>query len=76
MKPTLIVIGAGPMGLEAGLAALERGFDVTVLERARIGESLRRWGRTRFFSPFGMNVSPRIAAILGVSAPQEEALLT
>jgi thioredoxin reductase len=76
MKPTLIVIGAGPMGLEAGLAALERGFDVTVLERARIGESLRRWGGTRFFSPFGMNVSPRIAAILGASAPRVEALLT
>ena len=29
----LIVIGAGPVGLEAALAAAARGFDVTVLEK-------------------------------------------
>jgi Pyridine nucleotide-disulphide oxidoreductase len=72
----LVVIGAGPMGLEAALGAEERGFDVTVLEKGRVGESLRRWGGTRLFSPLGMNVSPRVKRRLGPSLPPEDALLT
>jgi hypothetical protein len=71
-----VIIGAGPMGLEAALGALERGFSVTVLERGRVGENLRRWGSTRFFSPFGMNASPRMRALLGPSAPAPDELLT
>jgi hypothetical protein len=72
----LVVIGAGPMGLEAALAAQEAGFDVVVLEAGRVGESLLRWGSTRFFSPFAMNVSPRARRILGSRSPAEDALLT
>ena len=72
----LVVIGAGPMGLEAALGAEERGFDVTVLEKGRIGESLRRWGGTRFFSPLGMNVSPRAKQRLEARLPPEDAILT
>ncbi len=72
----LLVIGAGPMGLEAALGALERGFDVTVLEKGRVGESLRRWGDTRFFSRLGMNVSARVKRLLGSALPPEDAILT
>ncbi len=72
----LVVIGAGPMGLEAALGALERGFDVTVLEKGRVGESLRRGGGTRFFSPLGMNVSARVKRLLGPVLPPDDALLT
>lgn len=72
----LVVIGAGPMGLEAALGALERGFEVTVLEKGRVGESLLRWGSTRFFSPLGMNVSARVKRRLGPDLPSEESLLT
>ena len=64
------------MGLEAALGALERGFEVTVLEKGRVGESLRRGGSTRFFSPLGMNVSGRVARLLGPDLPPAEALLT
>jgi len=64
------------MGLEAALLGAERGFDVTVLEQGRVGEGLRRWGGTRFFSPFGMNVSPRVVRALGSAAPAPDALLT
>jgi thioredoxin reductase len=71
-----VIIGAGPMGLEAALGALARGFAVTVLERGRVGENLRRWGSTRFFSPFGMNASPRLRALLGPAAPAPDALLS
>jgi NADPH-dependent 2,4-dienoyl-CoA reductase/sulfur reductase-like enzyme len=72
----LVVIGAGPMGLEAALGALERGFDVTVLERDRVGASLLRWGAARAFSPLGMNVSARIRRALGPSLPGDDALLS
>ena len=70
------MIGAGPMGLEAALGAAERGFAVTVLEKGRVGESFRRYGGTRLFSPFAMNVSSRARALLGASAPAADALLT
>ena len=72
----LVVIGAGPVGLEAALYGAARGFDVTVLERGAVGASLLRWGPTRLFSPFGMNVSARVKAVLGPAAPAEDALLT
>ncbi len=53
----IAVIGAGPIGLEAALAALERGYEVKVFERGSVGEAVRRWGHVRMFTPFGMNVS-------------------
>jgi len=71
----VIVIGAGPMGLEAALLAAARGHEVTVLERGEIGDALRRWGPTRCFSPFAMNVSARARALLA-DAPADDALLT
>jgi thioredoxin reductase len=52
----LVVVGAGPIGIAAGIGALDRGFDVTVLEAGEVGASLRTWGATRFFTPLRMNV--------------------
>lgn len=71
-----IVIGAGPMGIAAAIGALDRGLEVTVLERGEIGASLRTWGATRFFSPLRMNISPRMRELLGDALPDDEALLT
>jgi hypothetical protein len=64
------------MGLEAALGGLQRGLAVTVLEKGRVGESFRRYGETRLFSPFAMNLSARARALLGDGAPAEDALLT
>jgi thioredoxin reductase len=72
----LVVIGAGPVGLEAALYGVQKGFEVTVLERGAVGASLLRWRPTRLFTPFAMNVSDRMKAVLGVQAPAEDALLT
>jgi thioredoxin reductase len=58
------------------LLGRERGFQVTVLEKGRAGDALRRWGPTRLFSPFSMNVSSRVKALLGAAAPEDGALLT
>jgi len=71
----VIVIGAGPMGLEAALLCAARGHDVTVFEQGDVGDALRRWGATRCFSPFAMNVSARARALL-TDAPADDALLT
>src|SRR5437764_4731494 len=56
--PHIAIIGAGPIGLEAGLYARTLDLPVTLYERGRVGEHLRRWGHVRLFSPFGMNSTP------------------
>jgi thioredoxin reductase len=71
----LVVIGAGPVGLAAAFGARARGLDVSVLERGAVGESLRRWGPTRLFTPLGMNLWPG-ARSLGVELPADHALLS
>ena len=76
MPRRVLVIGAGPMGIAAAIGAADRGHDVTVVERGRVGDSLRTWGRTRFFSPLKMNVTPRMRELLGDAMPDGEALLT
>ncbi len=70
------VIGAGPIGIAAALGAHDRGFDVTVFEKGRVGDALRSWGETRFFSPLSMNVSPQMRAVLGRDMPPDDLLLT
>lgn len=51
----LIIVGAGPIGLEAALRAAQDGYDVTVLERGVVGAAVRSWGHVKLFTPFSMN---------------------
>jgi len=72
----IAILGAGPIGLEAGLAAAGRGDDFTVFEAAAtVGGYVRRWGHVRTFTPWAMNVSPRMRAALP-GAPTGDALPT
>ncbi|WP_145198204.1 NAD(P)/FAD-dependent oxidoreductase [Thalassoglobus polymorphus] len=74
----ITILGAGPIGIEAALACLERGWNVTIYERGNVGENLQKWGHVRLFSPFQLNHSPRGARKLresGRTLPDEEALL-
>ena len=64
-RNSLAVIGAGPIGLETALAALDRGFDVHVFERGEVGAHPLGWGHVRMFTPWGMNVGPASRAHLG-----------
>jgi thioredoxin reductase len=57
-RNTLAIIGAGPIGLEAALAALDAGFDVHVFERGEAGAHALAWGHVRMFTPWRMNVGP------------------
>ena len=79
MKKRIAIIGAGPIGIEAALAAISTGFDVEIFERGELADSVRKWGHVRMFSPFGMNSSPEGRARLercGFALPQNEALLS
>ena len=63
--PRIAILGAGPIGLEAALAAAQRGDDFTVYESApTVGGHVRRWGHVRTFTPWAMNVSPRMRSHL------------
>ncbi|MBA3328486.1 MAG: NAD(P)-binding protein, partial [Solirubrobacterales bacterium] len=61
----IAILGAGPIGLEAALAAAARGDDFTVYESApTVGGHVRRWSHVRTFTPWDMNVSPRMRGAL------------
>jgi hypothetical protein len=64
-QPRVAILGAGPVGLEAALAAAERGWAFTVYEGAeRAGGNVRDWGHVRLFTPWDMNVSERMRRAL------------
>ncbi len=77
----IAIIGSGPVGLEAALAAVTTGFDVQLYEQETIAKNVQSWGHVRLFSPFGMNSSTlakqRIGETLGKETlPQDDAFLT
>src|ERR1051325_113602 len=56
--PRIAILGAGPIGLEAGLYARQLKLPFTIYEQGRIGEHMGRWGHVKLFSPFSMNATP------------------
>lgn len=56
--PRIAIIGAGPVGLEAGLYARQLKLPFTIYEQGRVGEHVWRWGHVKLFSPFSMNSTP------------------
>jgi Pyridine nucleotide-disulphide oxidoreductase len=79
MKNRIAIIGGGPIGLEAALAAKTRGYEATVYERGQVADSVKRWGHVRMFSPFSMNASAdglRVLREQGRAFPNADALLT
>ena len=79
-KPHLAILGAGPTGLEAALAAAENGFPFTVYEASdEIAGHVRDWGHVRLFTPWSLNVSERMRRVLaaaGHDAPGGDACPT
>ena len=65
---SLAIVGAGPIGLEAALAALDAGFDVHLFERGEVGAHVSAWGHVRMFTPWRMNLGPVSRAHLGRTA--------
>ncbi|MCH9650936.1 MAG: FAD-dependent oxidoreductase [Deltaproteobacteria bacterium] len=75
-QPPIAILGAGPIGLEAALAAAQTGRDFVLYEaQDQIGASVRDWGHVHLFSPWSLNVSPRVRGALeaaGHSVPSGE----
>lgn len=52
-KLSVVVIGAGPVGLAAAAHLLARGLEPLVIEQGdRAGHAIRQWGHIRLFSPW------------------------
>lgn len=79
-SPTsLAVIGAGPVGLEAALAALDHGLDPQVYEQGEVGSHPLAWGHVRLFTPWRMDLGKHSRAHLeaaGWTAPAPEEIPT
>ena len=73
MTVRIAVLGAGPTGLEAALAAHQRGWDVTVYEAApHVAGHVRAWGHVQLFTPWSMSASPRAVEALGLAPSPDE----
>ncbi|PHR94648.1 MAG: hypothetical protein COA78_31880 [Blastopirellula sp.] len=78
---TIVILGAGPVAIETALYARFLGYEVRLIERGEIGQSMRQWGHVRMFSPFSMNSSPLGLSALAAqdserSLPEKDAILT
>ena len=57
----IAILGAGPIGLEAALAAAEAGARFTLYEAGGdVAEHVRSWGHVRLFTAWDRNLSPRM----------------
>ncbi len=74
------ILGAGPIGLDAALAAADAGLPFTVFDSApHVGGYVRRWGHVRLFTPWTINVSERMARHLadaGSKVPDDDSCPT
>lgn len=71
----VVVIGGGPIGVEAALYGACAGFDVRLFERDTIAANVRRWGFVQVFTEWGRNRSPLAVKLLtdrGESLPPDE----
>ncbi|HVS15413.1 MAG TPA: hypothetical protein VMV46_15910 [Thermoanaerobaculia bacterium] len=70
----LAILGAGPIGLEAALAAAEAGIPFVLLERGeRVASHVRDWRHVPLFTPWDLDVSPRQRAALAAAAAEPPA---
>jgi thioredoxin reductase len=66
----IVIIGAGPIGLEAALYASQLGYKVEVFEKGEIGSNILDWGHVTLFSPWRMNHSSLGVALLKKHKPE------
>ncbi len=65
----IAILGAGPIGLEAGLYGRFLGYDVDIYEQGRVCENLFAWGHIPLFTPLGMNRSRLGLAAIAAQLP-------
>ena len=79
-KQTVIVIGAGPVGLAAAAHLMKRGLTPIVLEKgASVGAAMLEWGHVRVFTPWKYIVDASVEQLLNATDwqyPEKEAMPT
>lgn len=75
-KPHIAILGSGPTGLEAALAARRDGYPFTLFEAApHIAGHISAWGHVQLFTPWSMNVSSSMRQALeaaGCTVPDDQ----
>lgn len=78
--PSVLIVGAGPIGLDCAARAVAAGHAVTVIESGLdVAESVRSWGHVTLFSPWSLNTSDAGHALLeptGWRVPDADAFPT
>lgn len=76
----LVIIGAGPIGLESALEGLARGWEVQVFESGpEAGAAVHRWRHVPLFTPWSLMRGPRgqdLAASMHLELQADDAPLT
>lgn len=68
MELPVVVIGAGPQGLAAGVHLLERGIEPVIFEAGEsAAAAVSEWGHVRLFSPWPELIDPAAARLLAPS---------
>ena len=74
----VVIIGAGPIGLEAALAAAEAKLPFVLLEAGQeVADQVRQWQHVQLFTPWSLSVSPRARRALtevGLEPPTDPRL--
>jgi thioredoxin reductase (NADPH) len=74
---TVLIVGAGPIGLACAIAARRRGLDPLVIEAGAIAESIVRYpvGMTFFTTPDRLEIGGHPLVCAGPKPTREEALM-
>ena len=76
---TVIVVGAGPIGIAAAAHLLDRGLNPIVLEKgANAGHAMNQWGHVRVFTPWQYIYDKAVLGLLAESKwskPQDDEYL-
>lgn len=79
LNADIVIVGAGPIGLEAAVCAKRHGLSALILEAGtEIAAHVRSWGHVELFTPFEMNSSEETRSHLqqaGVAIPEPSAML-
>ncbi|PCJ38648.1 MAG: flavoprotein [Moraxellaceae bacterium] len=64
-KETVVIIGAGPVGIAAAAQLIERGLKPIVLEKGQtVGTAMLEWGHVRVFTPWKFLVDTAVEKLL------------